>query len=359
MEQTKAEQIRSIEEKFSNKENFSDISLLINDVKNVLSDVHTNDLPNLIVTIKNSKFNNFTINLDNYFTNLAFENCTIQTMNLLKPQGKIKFDQCDITSCSIIDGEAQTEAKKRKIQFIGKKITEVYLSGTCNSYFENVEIEKLKFSRDREGRCYAKVSFFEKCNISLEVEKVREGYAINDFHFSNCVFNQMETMPNFNFSNDISFIGCEFLKTKSSYEPIYRQLKKTFSEHRNDNTSNLFGSLELKCNHERLTFKNNGYEFLFSWIYKAINDFGLKPYRPLKIILLSFIPIYLLRLIFSEDACNSFDQTILTVLGPFKYLSSTKLTFNSVIVEVLSNLIFGFLWFFLIIGIRKRFKIEK
>ncbi|RYZ92989.1 MAG: hypothetical protein EOP06_02495 [Proteobacteria bacterium] len=182
------------------------------------------------------------------------------------------------------------------------------------------------------------------------------------------------------FYEDTSFANTRFDDESKAALGPYRSLKNAMSKISNDIDESRFAGYEMACRHKSMPIKReNAIELFFLYVYRGINSYGRAPFRPL-------ILIGVLFLIFSTSYCyfdaykiadlpndtwikkisNSSPKmqalfiSGLNTLGPLKIFFEERYVialtpawfFWSLIQSAISTV----LWFFAVLGIRKRFK---
>ena len=137
-----------------------------------------------------------------------------------------------------------------------------------------------------------------------------------------------------------------------------------------------FSGLELKAKHEQIKLSNSLPDKIASYSYLIINNFGLNIYRPLYLLLVQCnVTFYIFLWMAKEDYLylkppklgGPYQQALmlsfLGALGPFRLFAK----FDSFIPTTIAGILFLFilmilsslLWYFIITGIRKRFKVKE
>lgn len=177
-------------------------------------------------------------------------------------------------------------------------------------------------------------------------------FIIEDAYFISTSIKNPVNLAKITYKQTTDFINCRFTKADRETEHVYRSIKKQYADLRNDLTGDFFGHLEKKSGYIRMKVTDEPLNKIFGFLYLIINDFGLKPYQPLAYLAGFSILVALL-------SC-SFESGILTFIGPFKYLGGKDQGQNVFAFSAFfMNLVVTVLWFFTIVGIRKRFKIDK
>lgn len=231
-------------------------------------------------------------------------------------------------------------------------IENLKLSKYINANFENANIETLVVIEHANlfemYRCSVGAFGIEDPNKNMRGREF--DYYIDQGFFISTRIKNPANLDRFIFTKTSDFINCEFEKTDKETEHVYRTLKKTFSDFRNDVTADRFGFLEKKSSYNRMKFRDEPMTKSIGFAYWLINDLGNKPFQPLSLLVFfsAFIAI-------QECSPESF---FMTLIGPFKYLGGTLQASEFTFVAFSKNLLVSLLWFFTVVAIRKRFKIE-
>lgn len=220
---------------------------------------------------------------------------------------------------------------------------------------------------------------------------------VNDVEFidviaSNVEFRKTCRFTNCHFKKVPIFFGADFLHKdvtffNSSYEDVssedalagYRELKFKMAGISNDIEEHVFSGLEINSRRKRLGPKH--FEWWMSWLYKGINNYGRNLWLPFLWIGICFfvglVFYYLAGNIFelnprykelafykylkgSNEIIQVFYVSFINCLGPLRYLISPQFVVASNtcghIAFFTQNLITSILWFFFVLGIRRRFK---
>lgn len=308
------------------------------------------------------------------FVNSSFEQIE---KNSIHP---IKFFNCEITRAFT------AKSKIINCEFNQSKIEFFLMSGDWATsglaYFKECEIGMITVSENLLIR-------------NLRIEKCKIDYAtFGKNQLDNVEFVEVEFIkaPGFidsTITKSVTFHNCIFNDNDVSAIPKYRELRHLIQKNNDEVTAAEFGALERRAKHKillgtkRPLFSSHWWDGIVSSFYGVINDFGLNTYKPLKILFINWYLSFWLFFLFAQSdliyatngssnlgnfgkELNPYWQSFLIaslsnsgplrVLGKFDGLYPT-IFFGEVaywVVSVFSSLI----WFFLIIGIRNRYKLS-
>lgn len=280
---------------------------------------------------------------------IQIRNCTFNYVTI-ETDGKITLIDCKF-ECLYLKNRSDSSEFIKILNCSGltKDGHDLMLYGFANAAFGNCKINELKLERAAISNI-----LFDGCRIQ-SVEAPSHGTASLDvFGFVRTSFDSISSLANTKINNDTLFENCIFERLDAA---SFRKLKKQYSDHGNDIQSDLFGAYELKSKYHNTKFKNDPMNQIIGFLYLVINNFGINAYRPLFFLVLisMFLPLF-------NDCSNLMmmpKDAFVFLIGPFKFFNE-KLRFNDQINMYLSfflTFISSTLWFFLVIGIRKRFKI--
>lgn len=187
--------------------------------------------------------------------------------------------------------------------------------------------------------------------------------------FQDCSFFRELSVPLADFK-DVDFIRCKFT-LENMRESAFRHLKRKMLEGHDDQNAHLFAAYELMI---RTKDYRRGMDALLTKCYQGINDYGLQPYRPLKILLgIFFVAFFFWSQYFICFYSLSGPSTILknisevlylsllSISGPLRLFGLTNPLINPTLFSTFAIWFFtaisSVLWFFLIMGVRKRFRV--
>lgn len=328
----------------------------------------------------------------NLFTNkIVFKNCKFTGRFSVIDYSEIDFIDCDIESLFI-----KSNVNDKGLPFLIKvissnndkknkdKINELTISGHCEIKIENYQIRDLFF--DTHQSDLTGVSF---ANCDIGMLRVNPDSATSLFRrpsydgrvnvdaisFYECSFKYISGFVYLNFKQQVEFINCIFKDISANTHSYFRHLKSNFIKNNNEFLSNYFAGLELKSKFNSSKFKDNRFEYTLNKLYCLINDFGLDPYRPFLILLgfstIAAAAITLMTLsltssghIFQDNVlANTMHNFAVLLSGPFRLLTDGfKLDLieylDRGVLKLILTAFSSLMWFFLILGIRKRFKID-
>ena len=355
MKEDSLELINNFQTRYSNAispilfKNFS------NELDSILRQIYANEgviTCQVDITINSSNFIDFIIDFSFMNLSITFNKCNADSIIIDKEYGTQLFLECNFTKIDSQNSMGGTTFSRCTAE-------NIKISNRNDLKFHDCKIKNFDFSfryTDITGVLISNSNF----NLLFSGASKDKSVKLNNCNFYGCTFQNIEQKIDFIFGNNVDFFHCIFTRTTSDYEVIYRKFKKDFQEHRHENLSNLFGSLELECHHNTLKIQGPSINYYLSSIYNWLNRFGLDPYRPLFILIKLSLATFLFTLLYSCNFLSALNDTFIFLLGPFKLLTK-DLAFeipNSIISSLL-NIISSLLWFFLILAIRKKFKIEK
>ncbi|WP_374032903.1 hypothetical protein [Bdellovibrio bacteriovorus] len=182
---------------------------------------------------------------------------------------------------------------------------------------------------------------------------------------------------------DIDFSTCNFVTIDSNSEAPFRKLKHLMKDIHNDRDEALFSGLELESHTYKLKWSRHFFRKFLGLLYKYSNNYGRSLLRPFSLLAISFsigIILYNFQPVsytppllkhpyfdtwYSEvgsfnSVCHSFLFSLFNSLGPLRLITSlnifTPVTFVGVIFSWLQILFSSFLWYLIIVGIRRYFR---
>lgn len=286
---------------------------------------------------------------------IIFKKYRIKNLSL-SLSSDIIFEQCSFDSLYL---DSSFYDRNRSIKFVDcvgysepSQIQKIKIVSSNNIDIENSKIKLLKLGQNND-KGFAR---FKKCKIDI-LEGDSNYNNTWSTYFDKCEFTEIKNIKHINFDIDTEFINCKFNKTTDV--DIFRELKKMFQSHHNDFLTNLFGAYEIKAKYQNMDIRKETGDKIFGFLYSKINDFGIAPYRPIKYLIVSCIMFA--TILHLEKNQVILKNVLVFAFGPFKYLlvnfkfSGNLYEYSMAFMTVYSSI----LWFFLILGIRKRFKIEK
>ncbi|OYZ13514.1 MAG: hypothetical protein B7Y39_17530 [Bdellovibrio sp. 28-41-41] len=303
---------------------------------------------------------------------IIFKNCTFKDIKINPGTSKITFFGCTIHTLTknnfslglFIQGNSritnlifEMSDRNLMIEIKDSVVETLFVStGKNNQFFDNINILNSTLSK-----------------TTWEIDNThRTKYG--RLHFIGVTFHEAPNFVNTEFSKDVVFRNCIFVDHSESAQIPYRDLKHKFGENHDDLMASHFGGLELISKHNSISSR---LEKVLSSVYKVLNNYGLDPYRPLlwlvKLLCLAFLvwslSIYSLGPMVPEtngQVVSSIEQvfymTVMSVLGPLKALGifnilKIQTLFYQIIIFIF-NLVSSLLWFFLLLAIRKRFRVS-
>lgn len=307
----------------------------------------------ITITFKDSEFLNFHIEGLQSNVTLVFDTIRGQSLLIEGPSGNLEFKDC------IFSDQINVVRSGGSVKFIRGGTDKVFYSSLKKCTFDHTKFNYLIIQFNlMQARSLTVMNADFNLRFSSSDTNVDRNF--DDAYFEKCKIKSIEVQCDFNFGNNVYFSDCDFENKISSYESIYRKFKKDFSNHRHENMYNLFGTLELMCHHDELSKKKWSYDYFLSSIYKYLNNFGQDPYRPFKHLLYCTFGAFITGLIVSCSLSTALHDSFLFLLGPFRLLAKdANFKVNNIVYAATFSILGSLLWFFLILGIRKKFKLEK
>lgn len=329
-----------------------DFSTALNDLIGRVKTKEGNNDAAFTMEIKNSPFTNFALDFGATNVTITFNKCSSSHLDIDIHNGTVCFLDCTFNDY---------------VQVSKSLGTVVFAGGSTNIFRvkgkNRLRIEKMKFQSLELSFSNSSISGIDivDCNFDLAfTHSNSSGLVLNNTTFENCKINKIFLNADFEFGYRVEFNNCTFSILTSDYETIYRKFKKDFSNHRNENLFNYFGSLELKCHHHELSKNKKTLDYRLSSIYQWMNDFGFQPYKPLKHLAWFSLAAFIVSLGYNCNLVMALHDWFLFWLGPFRLLAKDSSFYVKNIIYVAPFSIFSSIfWFFLILGIRKKFKLEK
>lgn len=306
----------------------------------------------------------FEIKLENQFHRLSliFDNCELDRVNLQNISPVAFKNNCKLQNV-IMNSSSNLHVED---SYVRNFICNQPFGITANADFINCSIDHF-----HARECRLQSFYFENVKLpDLDLSQAQ----LKDLTFIDVEFEFAPSFMGAKLEKSVTFIRPKFLDFRLHAQPFYRDLRKHCSENNDDETASLLGSLELKIRHFNTTFKANPLEYSIGLIYKAINEFGTEVYKPLMALIyilpFSFAVFVLVQLFMVPDflfdignyLVKAMKYTFLASIGPARVLTkfenSLPTDFFIEFVYWIVALLNTILWFFLILGIRKRFKIS-
>lgn len=348
--------IGQIQNKYSNATKPILYSNLAEEIDSIARQVASNEgyqhTP-ITFVIENTEIVNFVVDLLLPHVGLIFNNCRADFLVVEKQGGNLQFRDCTFTEKI----EIRTSGGATFIQ--GGSTETIEFSSTNEVHINSVKFRFLKLKFTTKKIRGLKIT---DCTFGLYVSGAVPNHEIevNNCTFEKCTFKEIVFQSDFTFGNTVNFLDCTFTRFEDNYQPIYRKIKKDFLEHKNENLFNFFGSLELLCHHDELSKNKKTIDYKLSYLYRWMNDFGFQPYLPLKHLAWFSLAAFFGSLGYNCDLVMAFHDWFLFFLGPFRLLAKdTNFHVNNILYVAPFSILSSIFWFFLILGIRKKFKIEK
>ncbi|MEK6774966.1 MAG: hypothetical protein AABY64_13575 [Bdellovibrionota bacterium] len=321
------------------------------------------------IKLSNIKFD-FSIILSDALKNIAlvFDNCTFFELTkksyapLIMRGGQSKI-------ITIESHPANVELKGHVVESL--ELKEQY-GASCLKISDDCKLTNFNFTGSRAGDIIVNSSII----TNLEFRDI----VIADTDFTNITFKNSPNFMKSKLEKTVTFFNCEFEEFSKESAIKYRDLKKHMQENHDDGTALVFGALELKSIDAFTRFTDQPADWISNKVYKSINDFGLRVYRPLFLLVLLFL---LMDIIFAEfaergwiyislsESLNghkysfveqAFLLALTSALSPFRLLGKIDIVnpthlYGQLLywgLSVLSSI----LWFFFFLGIRKKYKIN-
>lgn len=296
---------------------------------------------NMCVTFQNSKFDR--IHISHSYPS-KFINCEIKEVTIDSHLANLHFENCTL---NIIKPKSTNPIKH--VGFYGGKIGIISSNTQAVSHLTIID-------------CRVKELAFQKSTIAHT-------------KFINVEFEEAPSFIDAKLEKTVFFNRCSFHEFTLDAQAFYRELRKHMHDNNDEEAANQFGSLELQAKHALLSFKNDPQDWLISHTYKLINNFGSNTYKPLTIIGLQFGLSFFVFLLLAkekflylsgEQAFGEYGQALFlafcSAIGPLRLLVKMDSHSPTHIFGEMTFLFFNIastlLWFFLILGIRKKYKLN-
>lgn len=277
------------------------------------------------------------------------KNCTINRL-IINSENEILLRNCKLNKIEIKNRSEDAEliAMHNCVGILSNGF-ELGLEGCSNAAFDNCKIAELILKNTTIS-----AALFDGCRVEEVSITGPNNVVLDVLGFDKTTFGRVGHLGKAKIGNDTLFENCIFENMDTAF---FRNMKKQYSDLGNDIQSDYFAAYELKSKYHHTKFKNDPINTVLGAIYLAINNFGLNPYRPISYLILVSILIPLFNqcsglMLLPKDA-------FVFLIGPFKLLNE-QLRFNKEVgtyTSFLLSLLSSIFWFFLIIGVRKRFKI--
>ncbi|WP_374028306.1 hypothetical protein ACES2J_08215 [Bdellovibrio bacteriovorus] len=292
---------------------------------------------------------------DRFFT-VTFVECEFKGAVNFRQIKNLTFHNCQIH-------ELCMNIETTPLSVVGGSIERLSGSASGALLFNSVDISV--FMPDT----YLVGAQFTGCKFLRDVFPVSAS-SFERVNFVDCTFFGNPNFIKCTFSKDVKFVSCGFKNYDNISAVYFQDLKQKMSDNHDDLSAHLFGAHELKCKDHGLHW---GIEKMLALGYRALNDYGLDPYRPLEHLfwlgLGSFVVWgnYICHVgPFNIEGVSAPAQmlylTFVSVLGPLRVFG----TFNplkdsglgSQVVLWCFTMMASILWFFLILAVRRRFKVN-
>lgn len=304
---------------------------------------------------------------------------------------KLVFTNCKIKKITL--------SECASVDFVGCTIDEIFIHGTVfGLYSKDCEILSVNCLEGTIiksiflGKSIQRFAIPKNRMISfLLLSEISVGFlSAPSCQIEDSLFHKISFLkaPNFisgNISKTVHFENCtseEISRTAGAY---YKELRALCLGSGDDVSASQFNAYYLLCRHKYLNRTEDQIDWILSSCYKFINVFGLRVYRPGFLILLVFIAMTIIfsalaisenlyqpvqsdhisNLVVANENCafKVLYLAFVSAIGPFRVLNSySQLNPTTIIGNfslILGSTISSILWFFLILGIRKRFTIRE
>lgn len=318
----------------------------------------------LLIRDLNIDFDLFLPNLRSTVFSIVFENCKVRGYGAVKFSGQVD-------ECTFVDCELNSIFPDNRVGDLFLKDTRVDSLLITAQYSGSIDIKGGSFGIFYCGNGgWSKISAFgTKFDTDFRLEDV----ATKELRLESCDFNGMFLLNKFD-PTILIVDNCNFSGFDRWAEEGYRVTKKTVQSKANERLVELFTQLEIKAHN--IANGNSG-EVGFgtlSMIYSGINDYGLSVLRPFFLVVYGSVCFFCLAYGFEifqyVEGRESFGQaeiaayyTFKILLGPFGLVGDLfsfkfKDLFWGSLIKV-AMIASSLLWFFLIIGIRRRFRMKE
>lgn len=320
-----------------------------------------------------------------YFSDISIE----RLLKIEKTIGiDVKFDR--ITSPALKIGHLENSALSflsynfvTKTELSKSSLTTLKITGNIQAVnnstdlkIANCSIGSMEIVRTETAKLSildSRIGSFDASNTSFR----------NSTYFKDCVF---ETAPLFYHAElypDVDFSTCTFSNTGAESEGPYRKLKHLMQGIENDRDATLFSGLELQSHMSGLVFCDHPFKKLLGSIYLITNNYGrslTRPFYSLGIIfILGIIAFFFSDLAYTPPTLSHpyFDTwyhdvskfsefwypiiySFFNSLGPLRLITDlnifTPVTWWGATTAWIQILLSSFLWYLIIIGIRRYFR---
>lgn len=235
-----------------------------------------------------------------------------------------------------------------------------------NSKLQRFRVNKLDvLGRILFSKSICEKLIFDQCKI------------LNQAEFEDCTFVKFPEFFGTSFFPDTSFARSIFLDETVASEGAYRFLKSSMASIGHEVEENLFGGFELAARKGRLSPTGDRIERLLMVLYRKINDYGRDPFRPARSLINIFSIGFLVSLLtpysffvsskepWTLDLADSLLLRSLfysgiNTLGPLKLIVPGAIfqqaSIAGFVIATAQAILSSVLWFFLILGVRRRFR---
>lgn len=302
------------------------------------------------------------LNFDTLRIRVIFENCTFSSIGKECPW-KYKFVNCHLEHLHINIDVANMEFVNSNVR------TVVFSMNSSHLVFEGGEVERFFGT--------VNLNYFFLFSVKLnhfDCSNTSQSYSA----YCDVIF---KAAPNFfgaKIDKSTIFYGCTFLDFGITSANYYRELRHILNSNGDEFGALQFSSLELQSKHDFLSrIKKFSLDWWVSLSYKHLNKFGFDTYRPLNFVAAQFVFSIGVFLIMAKynllylaghigHDIGVYIQAILLAfsssLGPLRILGSiqglTPTTLAGELVFWAFNVSSTLLWFFLVLGIRKKYKLS-
>lgn len=276
----------------------------------------------------------------------------------------IVFEDCEIETLEIDQGAQNLHVVGKGIKILNFK--SFRHSVASHMTFKNLRVEKCIGPSSKLARVLFENVIFNEFNLNKsELTKVK---------FIDVSFVQAPDFIAANIDKSVVFVRSKFLDFSFDAPVYYRELRKLTHTNNDEEMANLFGALEIKARYRNTELRDDAFDKLVGLCYSLINDFGINIFKPLKnlvgLFCLSYITFFvifnrsvqLVDVFWSNiDFLSPLKISFLSCLGPLRLLSKFENvslgSFKLELIFWLFTLISTLLWYFLIVGVRKRYKV--
>ena len=294
---------------------------------------------------------------------------------------KMKFINFDLSE--IFVNSNTTYFKNAEVVFENCLIEKITYLGLADSTIWFVELDKEKLCNIdiKDGVSLGSALFFEGGNLKFKYNK--KAFLAGSLEFTKSVFISFEFSgsftgsleirdcifegaPNFNVlevSQQFSIEGNHFKDHNAQSIHLYRKLKKLLQENSDTTQANTLFSHELQCRLAGQSWSRNFPEKLVGFFYWIFSNYGLSIAVPLILLIISSATFALVDSLYIFNKVDSFSLYFgHHFIGPFSLVTDhfdvTYTTIASQYYRFFSGLWISLSYFFLVFGVRKRFKIN-